>query len=124
MASYRSAMFEFGEVVMGKDQVELHDKFGSAWYKGIWLGRSKINDTHLVGTEIGVAMVRTVKAMPKEEDSDLEQFRAMQWTPWRLNMKAAVYDGEGWTPIEGCPGCEYAKRAQPGRGRPPHHYHV
>eukprot|EP00959_Pyramimonas_sp_CCMP1952_P421636 8832947-Pyramimonas_sp.AAC.1 len=96
-------MLEFGETVIGKEHTELQDKLGTAWCKGLWLGRSSKSDAHLIGTATGVVQARTVKQLTTEESFDMEMLKAMRWTPWRTSVRAGVYEGENWQPTEGCP---------------------
>ncbi|CAK0865752.1 unnamed protein product, partial [Prorocentrum cordatum] len=114
-------MLEFGETVVGKEHTELQDKLGTAWCKGMRLGRSTKSDAHIIGTATGIVQARAAKQLTKEESFDTEILRAMRWTPWKTPVRAGVFDGENWQPTEGCPGREYAAKGQHGRGRPPHH---
>ncbi|CAK0848099.1 unnamed protein product, partial [Prorocentrum cordatum] len=104
LAPYTSPMLEFGETVIGKEHTELQDKLGTAWCKGLWLGRSSKSDAHLIGTAAGVVQARTVKQLTTEGSFDMEMLKAMRWTPWRTSVRAGVYEGENWQPTEGCPG--------------------
>ncbi|CAK0836789.1 unnamed protein product, partial [Prorocentrum cordatum] len=100
LAPYTSPMLEFGETVIGKEHTELQDKLGTAWCKGLWLGRSSKSDAHLIGTATGVVQARTVKQLTTEESFDMEMLKAMRWTPWRTSVRAGVYEGENWQPTE------------------------
>jgi hypothetical protein len=88
ISNYKPPLLEFGEIVMVKDKVELTEKWGSAWIKGVWLGRSKKSDAHLIGTATEFVMARTVKPLPSGEDTSMDHFKAMRWTPWKPSTKS------------------------------------
>ncbi|CAK0851242.1 unnamed protein product [Prorocentrum cordatum] len=112
LAPYTSPMLEFGETVIGKEHTAPQDKLGTAWCKGMRLGRSTKSDAHIIGAATGILQARTVKQLTKEESFNTEILRAMRWTPWKTSVKAGAYDGEDWQPTEGCPGREYAAKGQ------------
>ncbi|CAK0819502.1 unnamed protein product [Prorocentrum cordatum] len=116
LAPYTSPMLEFGETVIGKEHTELQDKLGTAWCKGLWLGRSSKSDAHLIGTATGVVQARTVKQLTTEESFDMEMLKAMRWTPWRTSVRAGVYEGENWQPTEGAADADLGEG---GPGGPP-----
>ena len=54
-----------------------------SWGKGLWLGRSTLNNEIIIGIETGeVITVRTIRRLPPEEQQDQALLRALKGTPW------------------------------------------
>ena len=52
--------------------------------RGIWVGKSEIDDTHLVvDLERGIQKVRTVRRMPEEFRWNAEMLQNIRFTPWK-----------------------------------------
>ena len=56
---YTGKLAKFGECVMGYLKSEA--KSNPKWIKGIWLGKSPTNDTHMIGTAQGVFVTRSIR---------------------------------------------------------------
>ena len=44
---------------------------GSAWKKGLWIGKEYLSDEHIIGTVAGVETTRTIRRLPVEEQTQL-----------------------------------------------------
>ena len=81
---YKSPVVQFGETVMWKDpgphNFKLREKFG----KGIWLGRSEVNNAHMILTRSGAFEGRTTKRLPPSERADVQLLLAARGFPWKL----------------------------------------
>jgi hypothetical protein len=54
-----------------------------SWGKGLWLGRSTLNNEIIVSTATGeVITVRTIRRLPPEEQHNKELLAALKGTPW------------------------------------------
>ena len=77
------AIFFFpGAIVMARSciataQPKLKERFS----KGVLLGKTVESDGYLVGLETGVVVARTIRLLPKSEQS-VDFFRSIKWTPW------------------------------------------
>ena len=58
-------------------------KWEARFARGIWVGKSEIDDTHLVvDLERGIQKVRTVRRMPEEFRWNAEMLQDIRFTPW------------------------------------------
>ena len=58
-------------------------KWEARYARGIWVGKSEIDDTHLeVDLERGIQKVRTVRRMPEEFRWNAEMLQDIRFTPW------------------------------------------
>ena len=59
-------------------------KWEARFARGIWVGKSEIDDTHLVvDLERGIQKVRTVRRMPEEFRWNVEMLQNSRFTPWK-----------------------------------------
>ena len=59
-------------------------KWKARFARGIWVGKSEIDDTHLVmDFERGIQKVRTVRRMPVEFRWNAEMLQDIRFTPWK-----------------------------------------
>ena len=59
-------------------------KWEARFARGIWVGKSEIDDTHLVmDLERGIQKVRTVRRMPVEFRWNKEMLQDIRFTPWK-----------------------------------------
>ena len=62
-----------------------------SWGRGLWLGRSTLNNEILVRTTTGeVITVRTIRRLPPEEQQDQGLLAALKGTPWSPKGTAEV----------------------------------
>jgi hypothetical protein len=62
-----------------------------SWGRGLWLGRSTLNNEILVSTSTGeVITVRTIRRLPPEEQQDQGLLKALKGTPWSPKGTAEV----------------------------------
>ena len=70
------------------------------WIKGIWVGKSPIDDTHIVLTKEGAKTYRSIRRQAKEQSADLSVLKEVKGLPWsvkhgvRLGVKAAPEKSE------------------------------
>ena len=62
---YRGIVVEFAECVLFK-LAGAQPKLARRWEKGIWLGKRNSTDEHILGTEIGTTVARTIQRRPEE----------------------------------------------------------
>ena len=77
---------QFGESVLVKIQTEKSkNKFFARWVPGDWLGKTELNDTHMVSTTQGVVFSRSVRRRPGTpfDGARIGKFMAK---PWALNV--------------------------------------
>ena len=67
---YESPVLLFAERVMWKDPTLQLAKLKSSWGCGLWLGRSQTSNAHLIGTRVGMVVVRTIRRLPASERED------------------------------------------------------
>ncbi|CAK0871316.1 unnamed protein product, partial [Prorocentrum cordatum] len=77
-AMFRHPMSTSGHMTGGRRS----RKSKSMWEKGIFLGKTYESDEFLMGTSSGVHLVRTVRRLPEENQSDLELVAKMVGVPW------------------------------------------
>ena len=77
LRSYNGEIVQFAESVWGRDPSEAAGEFkaDSRWTKGIWLGKVKTSDEHIVGRGTTIAKVRVVRRCPEEERWDVPLLR-------------------------------------------------
>ena len=70
-------------------------KWEARFARGIWVGKSEIDDTHLVvDLERGIQKVRTVRRMPEEFRWNAEMLQDIRFTPWKPTpRKSAQVEG-------------------------------
>ena len=78
---YESPVLPFAERVMWKDPTLQPAKLKSSWGHGLWLGRSRTSNAHLIGTRVGIAVAYTVRRLPASEREDSNLVVAMRGTP-------------------------------------------
>ena len=54
----------------------------SRWTAGCWVGRSELSDEHILLTERGIRMTRTVRRVPESERWDKKLILAALGVPW------------------------------------------
>ena len=83
---YCSPLCQFGETVMYRVS-QPRANTDIKWGKGIWLGRSTVNNEIIVGTLSGeVITVRTIRRLPQEEQQDktlIDKLKGTTWSPKR-----------------------------------------
>ena len=60
-------------------------KLDSAWKKGCWLGKSTVNDAHIIGNAEGIFLCRSVRSLPEGEEVDKSLLESITGTS--LDMK-------------------------------------
>ena len=84
---YSGEIAEMGEQVWYRISARVQQgrgKWEARFAKGIWVGKSELNDTHLViDPERGVQKVRTVRRMPEEFRWQPEIIQNIGVTPWK-----------------------------------------
>ena len=73
---YNGVVVEFGECVLYKIP-GLQPKLATRWEKGLWLGKRNSTDEHIIGTEEGTAMARTVQRRPEEHRWSRDVFKKL-----------------------------------------------
>ena len=63
-------------------------KADNQWDQGLWLGRSHISNEHILGTEHGTEMARSIKRLPEHLQVDKELLELMKGTPWDPQLTA------------------------------------
>ena len=74
----------FGETVLG--YIKTDRKAAPRWAKGIWLGKTLTNDTHIIAHGSGVFVTRSVRRLPTP--FVLEELGAMEFGPWEFGYAA------------------------------------
>ena len=96
---YRGEIVPFGEVVMAKHP-EQSKRSRPRWIKGIWVGKSPIDDIHIVLTREGAKTYRSIRRLAKEQSADENTLAEVKGLPWsvkhgvRLGVKAAPEKSE------------------------------
>ena len=87
---YNPPLCQFGETVMfNLSQPRANTDI--SWGRGLWLGRSTLNNEILVSTAKGdVIIVRTIRRLPPEEKQDKGLLDALKGTPWSPKGTAEV----------------------------------
>ncbi|CAK0829183.1 unnamed protein product [Prorocentrum cordatum] len=84
---YNGEIAEMGEQVWYRISARVaagRGKWEARFAKGIWVGKSELDDTHLViDPERGVQKVRTVRRMPEEFRWQPELIQHIRVTPWK-----------------------------------------
>ena len=84
---YSGEIAEMGEQVWYRISARVaagRGKWEARFAKGIWVGKSELDDTHLViDLERGVQKVRTVRRMPEEFRWQPELIQNIRVTPWK-----------------------------------------
>ena len=86
--AYHGMVADLGEKVMARVTTSKSaHKFQSRWTKGCWLGKSEIDDTHIIGTDQGsVFMTRTIRRLPAADAWDAELVLAVRATPTKFKV--------------------------------------
>ena len=74
----------FGEAVLG--YIKSNRKAAPRWAKGIWLGKTLTNDTHIIAHGSGVFVTRSVRRLPTP--FVLEELGSMEFSPWEFGYAA------------------------------------
>ena len=78
---YKGAMLNFGEKCQFKERRE-QGKLEDRWPFGIWVGKTTLDDEHLLLTPAGVRTARSVKRLPEEKKYDKVFLASCKGTPW------------------------------------------
>ena len=81
---YTGKLCMFGETVLG--YIKTDRKAAPRWAKGIWLGKTLTNDTHIIAHGSGVFVTRSVRRLPTP--FVLEELGAMEFGPWEFGYAA------------------------------------
>ena len=88
---YKSTILKFAETAMFKHPVSSTShmtggrrarKSKSLWEKGIFLGKTYESDEFLMGTSLGVHLVRTIRRLPVEDQADKDLLSTIVGVPW------------------------------------------
>ena len=82
--SYTGKICFFGEAVYGYLKPEA--KSNPKWIKGVWLGKTMTNDTHIIGTSKGIFITRSVRRLT--EPWDLKLAGDVESSPWDFGYAA------------------------------------
>ena len=103
----------------------LQRKLASRWEKWVWLGKRNSTDEHILGTELGTTIARTVQRRPEEHRWSKDNFKRMDECnteqPTRRRVSCAWPAGQ--IPHEGDHGQAWPHRAVSGlrrHGQAPH----
>ena len=77
---YRGKLLPFGEKCIFFKGTK--HKADVQWERGIWLGISERNGSHILGTPSGVSESRSRRRLPESEQWDAEMVLAMKGLPW------------------------------------------
>ena len=70
----------YGEVVLG--YLRTSAKAGARWCKGVWLGKTTQNDTHIVATTQGLFLTRSVRRLVEKDRFNLDRCGEVALAPW------------------------------------------
>ena len=70
----------YGEVVLG--YLRTSAKAGARWCKGVWLGKTTQNDTHIIATDQGLFLTRSVRRLVEQDRWSLERCGEVTLAPW------------------------------------------
>ena len=76
---YESLVLPYAKRVMWKGPTIQPAKLRSSWGYGLWLGISQTSNAHLIGTRMGIVVVRSIRRLPasaREEASLVVAMRA------------------------------------------------
>ncbi|CAE7034963.1 GIP [Symbiodinium sp. CCMP2592] len=76
---YDQKLCPFGSAVYAQYLPKNKNK-GETWCQGVWLGRSRIGNLHVIGDSSGVHFARTIRRPPKLYDVEL--LKTMKGTPY------------------------------------------
>jgi hypothetical protein len=65
------------------------NKFQTSWLEGIWLGRSRLSNEHIVATEQGVELTRTVRRRVAQRRWDRGVYLRACGVPWKPKLGVA-----------------------------------
>ncbi|CAE7357043.1 RE1, partial [Symbiodinium sp. KB8] len=77
-AQYSGKLATFGECVLG--HVHTSAKAGPRWIRGVWLGKSVLNDTHLLACSQGLMVTRSLRRLPNAWS--LDDAGEVKVSPW------------------------------------------
>lgn len=114
---YAGEIAILGEAVLFKDSSMEQAKLESRWQEGIWLGKPRASDSHIVGVGNQAYTARTIRRQPREKRWNRElylNFTAVPWgskgqpfeqqaAPRRKYITKQYVDKYG--PTTGCAGC-------------------
>ena len=85
---YSGEIAEMGEQLWYRLEARVlagRGKWEARFARGIWVGKSEIDDTHLVvDLERGIQKVKTVRRMPEEFRWNVEMLQNIRFTPWKV----------------------------------------
>ena len=76
---YDQKLCPFGSAVYAQYLPKNKNK-GETWCQGVWLGRSRIGNLHVIGDSKGIHFARTIRRPPKAYDVEL--LKTMRGTPY------------------------------------------
>ncbi|CAE7220909.1 unnamed protein product [Symbiodinium sp. CCMP2592] len=76
---YDQKLCPFGSAVYAQFLPKNKNK-GEVWRQGVWLGRARIGNLHVIGGSAGIHFARTIRRPPKAYD--LELLKTMRGTPY------------------------------------------
>ena len=81
---YTGKLCLFGESVLG--YIKPDRKEAPRWCKGIWLGKTLTDDTHIIGYKEGIFVTRSVRRFPNP--FVLEELGDITTSPWEYGYAA------------------------------------
>ncbi len=90
-SKHKGAVMKFGETALFKHPASstAHASGGrrvrkskTTWEKGIFLGKTYESDEFLMGTALGVVLVRSVRRLPTQGQADKDLFSSFVGAPW------------------------------------------
>ena len=91
--AYTSQVLPFGERVMNKYTSVPTGNLDQRWGHGIWVGKARMTDEHIILTENGVQKARSLHRVPPEERfviSELKKVRGLPWNGRAEKLKATI----------------------------------
>ena len=122
---YKGEIADFGELVWYRIAARVsagRGKYEPRFAQGIWVGKSEVDDSHLViDVERGVQKARTVRRMPQEFRWNADRLMEIRVTPWstkqpreaiesakrNMYITERMIDAHGTT--DSCPKCTDGK---------------
>ena len=77
---YSGKLCMYGESVLG--YIKTDRKAAPRWSRGIWLGKTLVNDTHIIAHSTGVFVTRSVRRLPTP--FVLEELGDLHHSPWEF----------------------------------------
>ena len=92
--AYSGKLTMFGECVLG--YLKTDRKAAARWQRGIWLGKSLVNDVHIVAQGANIFVTRSTRRRPKP--FELEDLGEVVSGPWEFGLLRWV---TGWFTTSG-----------------------